>query len=81
MAPPVATVMFAARMTAPVPRPAAVPPAPLLAASVDLSGLPEEFDPPATREFRLRNRLKDHPDDADLKKKAAANDYPSRFRK
>jgi ferredoxin len=34
-----------------------------------------------TEEVLLARALKLHPDDADLKKKAAANDYPSRFRK
>ena len=34
-----------------------------------------------TEEVLIARALKLHPDDAELKKKAEANDYPSRFRK
>ena len=34
---------------------------------------------PETEELLIARALKLHPDDADLKKKATANDYPSRF--
>ena len=34
-----------------------------------------------SEELLIARAIKLHPDDAELKKKAAANDYPSRFRK
>jgi ferredoxin len=40
-----------------------------------------DTDKPETDDVLIARAIKLHPDDADLKKKAAAKDYPSRFKK